>query len=478
ASMVALAFALYFLVILFVGFLSARRSSRSVADFFLGGRRMGSWVVALSAVASGRSAWLVLGLSGMAYTKGVSAVWACVGYIIVELLLFIFLGRRLRNFTGEKGDITLPDFLESRFSSPALRVISVIILLAFLTTYLGAQMLGGGKAFLGSLNIPQGWGLVLTAGIVFVYTIVGGFYAVSYTDVIQALFMILGLVVLPVVALVHQGGIQPILETLRALDPRLVDPWTLGAGGTIGLLGIGLGSPGNPHILVRYMSARDTDILRKSALIGTVWNVIMAWGAVMVGLVGRKIFPLANMLVNSDPENLYSALAQSYFHQFLFGLVMAAVFAAIMSTVDSQLLVASSAVARDIYQRFWGRRASERVMVWLSRGSVVLITGVALVLGYIGRNSQLVFWFVLLAWAGLGAAFGSVVILGLYWKRATAPGAIAGLLVGAITVFAWKLSGLSGFIYELVPAFILATVAVFVFSFLKKPAKDAQKGKS
>ncbi|MGC8893615.1 MAG: sodium/proline symporter [candidate division WOR-3 bacterium] len=476
--MVALAFALYFLVILFVGFLSARRSSRSVADFFLGGRRMGSWVVALSAVASGRSAWLVLGLSGMAYTKGVSAVWACVGYIIVELLLFIFLGRRLRNFTGEKGDITLPDFLESRFSSPALRVISVIILLAFLTTYLGAQMLGGGKAFLGSLNIPQGWGLVLTAGIVFVYTIVGGFYAVSYTDVIQALFMILGLVVLPVVALVHQGGIQPILETLRALDPRLVDPWTLGAGGTIGLLGIGLGSPGNPHILVRYMSARDTDILRKSALIGTVWNVIMAWGAVMVGLVGRKIFPLANMLVNSDPENLYSALAQSYFHQFLFGLVMAAVFAAIMSTVDSQLLVASSAVARDIYQRFWGRRASERVMVWLSRGSVVLITGVALVLGYIGRNSQLVFWFVLLAWAGLGAAFGSVVILGLYWKRATAPGAIAGLLVGAITVFAWKLSGLSGFIYELVPAFILATVAVFVFSFLKKPAKDAQKGKS
>ena len=467
--MVAPAFILYFALILAVGVLTARRSSRSVSDFFLGGRRMGSWVVALSAVASGRSAWLVLGLSGMAYAKGVSAVWACVGYIVVELLLFLFLGRRLRNFTGERGDITLPDFLESRFGSPALRVLSVVVLLAFLTTYLGAQMLGGGKAFLGSLNIPQAWGVVLTAGIVFIYTIVGGFYAVSYTDVIQALFMILGLVVLPVVALVHQGGIQPVLETLRALDPRLIDPWALGAGGAIGLVGIGLGSPGNPHILVRYMSARDTDILRKSALIGTVWNVLMAWGAVLVGLVGRKMFPLASMLANSDPENLYSALAQSYFHQFLFGLIMAAVFAAIMSTVDSQLLVASSAVARDIYQRFWGKRANERVMVWLSRVSVVLITGVALLLGYLGRNSQLIFWFVLLAWAGLGAAFGPVVILGLYWRRATAPGAIAGLLVGSATVFAWKLSGLSGFIYELVPAFGLATVAVFAFSFLKKP---------
>ncbi len=474
--MVALAFVIYFTLILAIGVLTARRSSRSVSDFFLGGRRMGSWVVALSAVASGRSAWLVLGLSGMAYAKGVSAIWACVGYILVELFLFLFLGRRLRAFTGEKGDITLPDFLESRFASPALRVISVIILLAFLTTYIGAQMMGGGKAFLGSLNIPQGWGVLLTAGIVFAYTLLGGFYAVSYTDVAQALFMILGLVVLPVIGLVHQGGVQPILEALTALDPRLIDPWSVGAGAVIGLLGIGLGSPGNPHILVRYMSAKDTDILRKSALIGTVWNVVMAWGAILVGLVGRKVFPRPEMLIGADPENLYAALAQSYFHQFLFGLVMAAVFAAIMSTVDSQLLVASSAVSRDIYQRFWGKRASERVMVWLSRGSVVLITVFALLLGYLGQNSQLVFWFVLLAWAGLGAAFGPVVILGLYWKRATAPGAIAGLLVGGITVFVWKLSGLSRFIYELVPAFVLATVAVFVFSFVAKRANNAQKG--
>jgi len=465
---VGLAFAVYFLAVLIVGALTARRSSRSVVDFFLGGRRMGSWVVALSAVASGRSAWLVLGLSGMAYSKGISAVWACVGYILVELFLFLFLGKRLRNFTAERGDITLPDFLESRFASPALRIISVVVLLAFLTTYLGAQMLGGGKAFYGSLGIPHAWGVVLTAGIVFIYTIAGGFYAVSYTDVIQALFMILGLVVLPVVALVHQGGVQPVLEVLKALDPKLVDPWALGAGGAIGLLGIGLGSPGNPHILVRYMSARDPEILRKSALIGTVWNVVMAWGAVLVGLAGRKMFPLPAALPNSDPENLYSSLAQAYFPPFLFGLIMAAVFAAIMSTVDSQLLVASSAVARDIYQRFWGKRANERVMVWLSRGSVVLITAAALLLGYLGRNSQLVFWFVLLAWAGLGAAFGPVVILGLYWRRATAPGAIAGMLVGAITVFAWKLSGLSRFIYELVPAFALSVIAVVVFSFLKK----------
>ncbi|MEO0181290.1 MAG: sodium/proline symporter [candidate division WOR-3 bacterium] len=466
--MVAAAFGLYFLVILLVGFLTARRSSRSVSDFFLGGRRMGSWVVALSAVASGRSAWLVLGLSGMAYAKGVSAVWACIGYIIVELFLFIFLGRRLRSFTGERGDITLPDFLESKFRSPALRVISVIILLSFLTTYIGAQVLGGGKAFFGSLDVPQAWGVVLTAGIVFLYTVFGGFYAVSYTDVIQAIFMILGLVLLPIVALVHQGGPGPLLEALRALDPRLVDPWALGAGATFGLLGIGLGSPGNPHILVRYMSARDTEILRKSAIIGTFWNVFMAWGAVFVGLAGRASFPRPDILPNADPENLYALLARMYFHPFLFGLVMAAVFAAIMSTVDSQLLVASSAVARDIYQRFWGKRASERVMVWLSRGSVALITLIALLLGYLGRSSQLVFWFVLLAWAGLGAAFGPAVILGLYWKRATAPGAIAGLIVGAITVFAWRISGLSGFLYELVPAFVLSAIAVFVFSFTKK----------
>ncbi len=468
--MVLAAYLVYFALILGIGVLTARASSRSMEDFFLGGRRMGPWVVALSAVASGRSAWLVLGLTGMAYTRGLGAVWAVVGYILVELFLFMFLGKRLRQFTAERGAITLPDFLEARFREAGawVRLASVLIIVVFLTAYVGAQTLGGGKAFHGSLGIPVGWGVALTAGIVLFYTILGGFYAVSFTDVVQALFMILGLLVLPAVVIASAGGMGFIVESLKALSPRHLDPWALGAGGIIGLLGIGLGSPGNPHILVRYMSAKDEDTLRRSGLVGTVWNVLMAWGAIYLGLAGRALVP-PEKLPGGDPENLYAMLAQAHFHPFLFGLVMAAVFAAIMSTVDSQLLVVSSGITRDIVQHFWPGRFSERAMFALSLLVVLLVILVGLALGYWGQES-LIFWFVLLAWASLGAAFGPPVILGLYWRGANGWGALAGMLAGALTTFLWKFLGLSKLIYELVPGFLAGLLAVILVSLGTKNA--------
>ncbi len=468
--MVLAAYLFYFALVLAIGLFTARVSGRSMEDFFLGGRRMGPWVVALSAVASGRSAWLVLGLTGMAYARGLGAVWAVVGYILVELFLFMFLGRRLRRFTGERGAITLPDFLEARFpeAGPWVRLTAILIIVVFLTTYVGAQTLGGGKAFHGSLGIPVGWGVALTAGIVLFYTILGGFYAVSFSDVVQALFMILGLVVLPATVIFSAGGLNFLLESLRALSPTHLDPWALGFGGILGLLGIGLGSPGNPHILVRYMSARDEDTLRRSGLVGTVWNVVMAWGAIYLGMAGRALVS-PDALPGGDPENLYALLAGQHFHPFVFGLVMAAVFAAIMSTVDSQLLIISSGITRDILQRFWPQRFGERVSVALSRLTVLLVILAGLALGYWGQGS-LIFWFVLLAWAGLGAAFGPPVILGLYWRGANGWGALAGMLVGATTTFLWKFFGLSRIIYELVPGFAAGLLAVWLVSLVTKNA--------
>jgi SSS family solute:Na+ symporter len=484
------AFALYLVVMIGIGVFCARFYTKTMGDFYLGGRKMNDWVVALSAVVSGRSSWLILGVSGYAFAQGISAVWAVVGYITVELFMFIFVGKRLRRYTEMVGAITLPDFYEARFRDRrhVLRLTSVIIIVVFMVFYISAQLTAGGKTFCQSFAIGDEYSLhsvLLTAAIVLLYTVLGGFVAVSVTDMLQAFFMIFGLVVLPIVAVINLGGPGILYEAISGAEGfPMVDPLALGLGGIIGYLGIGLGSPGNPHILVRYMSIKRPELLRKSAVVGTVWNVLMAWGAVFVGLVARAQVEMGGRPgeMASDPERIFPSLAAQHMHPFLAGLMIAAVFAAIMSTVDSQLLVASSAVSRDLYQKIikGQRGVAERQMVFLSRVVILVMIVVATVIAATAikypATKHIVFWLVLFAWGGLGASFGSTLLLALFWKGTTMWGVFAGLISGTVVTIVWKsVPRLTDIVYELIPAFGISFLLVIIVSLRTRPPDGAEE---
>jgi sodium/proline symporter len=468
----------YLLLIVGVGIYSSRFSSQGISEFFIGGRKMNRIVVALSAVVSGRSAWLLLGVTGMAYSRGPSAIWAVAGYIIVELFLFLYYAKRLRNFSEKRDCITIPDFFSERFSDKdgILRTLLVTIFLIFMIGYVSAQFVAGGKAFASGFGLEMNTGIIITAAIVLLYTVVGGFLAVSLTDMFQAAFMLIALVVLPVIAVINIGGLSELIEQLTLLNVAYIDPFAVTAGVAIGFLGIGLGSPGNPHILARYMSIDDSKQLRVAAVVGTVWNVLMAWGAVFIGLAGRVYFPDVAMLPDSDTENLFPMLAQLQLHPALFGIVLASIFAAIMSTADSQLLVAASSVVRDIYEKQIkkGEKVPQKKLVLLSRIVVVGLVLIALLFGFIATD--LVFWLVLFAWAGLGASLGPTSILALYWKGTTRAGVIAGLITGTLVTIVWYyIPLLKNSLYELIPGFAAAMLMTWLVSLFTKPAPDARK---
>lgn len=461
------AFVLYYVFIVSIGFYFSKFSSSGMNEFFLGGRKMKRFVVALSAVVSGRSAWLLLGVSGLAYTRGVSAVWTVVGYIVVEFFLFVIVAVRLRRETEATDSLTIPDYFEARYNdhSGVLRIVSASIILIFMVTYVAAQFSGGGKAFHASFGIDANWGIAITMGIVLVFTILGGFSAVSVIDMIQAICMILALIILPAVAIIKFGGLSEMWSILKMLNPRLVDPMALTTGALIGFVGIGLGSPGNPHILVRYMSIDDPRQLRVSAIIGTIWNILMAGGAIFIGLIGRAMFPGVDLLPAADTEQLYPFLAQKHLPPFWFGLILASIFAAIMSTADSQLLVAASAVVRDVYQKIFRKKIelAQIQLVNLSRAVIFILVLFALFLAIVAQ--KMIFWLVLFAWGGLGASFGPSVLLSLFWKKTTKWGVLAGLISGTLVVIIWnQIAVLKNFVYELIPAFIISTILVIVVS--------------
>ena len=310
-----------------VGLIAMFRT-KNQSDFFIGGRAMNKFVVALSAVSSGRSSWLVLGVSGMAYMRGVGAVWAVVGYITAEMFQFVFIGRRLREQSEEYGSLTLLDYLESRHNDYGhfIRIVGACIIGIFVTAYVAAQFNAGALSLSTGLGLPHFFSnlfgdhpfvvsqLPIIAALLFggllilIYMVLGGYIAVAYNDVIRAIIMILGLIVLPLAGLIRLGGLKSLLLTLSNLNPAYVDSTSLGAGVIIGFLGIGLGSPGQPHILVRYMSIDDPDRLRQSTVIGTIWNVLMAWGAVFIGLLGRVLIPQADALPDGNSEMIYLVL--------------------------------------------------------------------------------------------------------------------------------------------------------------------------
>ncbi len=468
---------LYLTAVLAIGILASRFSSKNLEHYFLADRSLGPFVVALSTVASGRSAWMLLGYSGMAFALGVSALWATVGYIAAEAVLFVTVGRRLRNATQSQGDITLADFFASRFPKYALplRLISALTMIVFLTTYVSAQFLGAGKTLQSSFGLSMEWGIAITAAIVLFYTILGGFLAVAITDVVQGLMMVGALIGVPLYVIFQTGGFSEMLQKLSAIDTGLLDPANIAGMMLIGFVGIGLGSVGNPHILVRYMSAKKESDLKRAAVIGTAANILMAVGATLTGLIARALYVSADRLPSGDKENVLPYLAQQHLHPFVFGLILAAIFAAIMSTCDSQLLVSASSVVRDLYQKIFrrGETISDRALVSLSRATIFILTALASI-GAVGKW-DFVFSFVLLAWAGLGATFGPALLFSLYWRKTHPAALIAGMVTGGATVAIWKLvPGVQSYfdnLYELVPAFFLSCLVIWVGSLLANSNK-------
>lgn len=473
AAVALTSFIVYLVVLLAIGFHAARASSANLGEFFIAGRRLNRFVVTISAVVSGRSAWLLLGVSGMAYARGASALWTVAGYTLAEFLLFLFYAPRLRRFAERYDCITIPDFFAARLGdhNDRLRPLLAIITFVFMIAYVAAQLVAGGKAMSASFGMEANTGVLVTAAIVLTYTTMGGFLAVSRTDVFQGILMIVALVVLPVVAVADLGGWRAMMTQLQAFNATMLDPWALSFGALLGFIGIGLGSPGNPHILVRYMAIRDPSQFRFVALVGTGWNVVMGAGAVIVGLAGRVYFPEVGLLPGADTEQLYPLLAEQHLPAVLFGVVVAAIFAAIMSTADSQLLVAASSVVQDVYVKVLrrGLALTGAQLVRYSRVTVVLIVLAALGLGF--GAQEIVFWLVLFAWAGLGASFGPTSILALFWRGATRAGVAAGAIAGALTAIVWYYTpALRATLYELIPAFavgLLVTVAVSRFT--RKP---------
>lgn len=469
-----LAFGIFLLTLflpVFIGVVT-RRKMRNQSDFFIGGRAMGKFVVALSAVSSGRSSWLVLGVSGMAYKLGTGAVWAVVGYITAEMFQFVYLGRKLRTQTESMDSITLLDYFESRFDDrkQGIRIAGSVIIAIFITAYVAAQFNAGAKAMGTALDVSVLAALTLSGILVLVYMVLGGYIAVAYNDVVRAVILIIGLVVFPVYGLVKIGGFEVLLQTMARLNPVLVDPFSLSLGVIIGFVGIGLGSPGQPHIVVRYMSIDDPDKLRLSTVIGTFWNVVLGWGAVFIGLLGRALVPAAETLPQGDPEVIYLVLASDFFGPALYGLIIGGIFAAILSTADSQLLVVASTFVRDVYEKIMKRGTviPESQKLRLSRWVVILSGVLALAMAYLAQD--LIFWLVLFAWGGLGASFGTSLIFALYWKRADRRGILAGMITGTVVTILWKLflknpTGL----YELIPAFVLSSLAILLFGLVRKP---------
>lgn len=482
----AVSFAIYTLLIVVVGVLAGRGASRDQESYFLGGRTLGPWVAALSAGASSESGWLTLGLVGWAFTSGVSAYWILPGVLLGYLFNWTVLAGRLRSESERLGAITIPDYLSFRFGEsdgkgggalPIVRLLSVMVILVAMWMYVGAQFAAAGKAFEAAFGIDYLVGVGLGAAIVLIYTVIGGFRSACWTDFIQALVMILALVIFPFWMLLDAGGVGFIQSSLAEVDDgKLLGFWPEKTGMAFlgflfgsGALGINFGYPGQPHVLVRFLALRSRRDAIAGAVISITWGALVLAGAVTLGLLARSYTVteaawtsgMSAELAAGASDSGQTALvlsANALLPGMLSGVVLAAVLAAICSTADSQLVVAASAAANDIYSRLIrpGRSSS------LVNRITVLILGVGAI-GLVFDPDLNLFSFVLVyGWAILGAGFGPQVLLALYWKGATRAGAIAGIATGFAMALGWKMfydeaaTGVE--LYNLPVAFVAALI--------------------
>ncbi|MEW6989472.1 sodium/proline symporter PutP [Colwelliaceae bacterium 6441] len=473
--------ALYFIAMLAIGLYAFKKSTSDVSGYMLGGRSLSPSVTALSAGASDMSGWMLMGLPGAMYLSGLSSMWIAFGLVIGAFLNYLIVAPRLRTYTEVANDsITLPDFFENRFhdKSRALRIVSSLVIIVFFTLYTSSGVVAGGKLFESSFGLNYEAGLYITAGVVVIYTLFGGFLAVSLTDFVQGCIMFIALVLVPTVVLNDVGGISAVSQTVQGINPEL---FNLLSGVSIitiiSSMAWGLGYFGQPHIIVRFMAIRSIEDIPVARRIGMGWMIVSICGAMATGFVGIAYIAKTGTELK-DAETIFILLSQVLFSPLISGFLLAAILAAIMSTISSQLLVTSSSLTGDFYQAFLNKEASEKQLVFVGRLSVLAVALVAIFLAY-DRDSSILS-LVSNAWAGFGAAFGPVVILSLYWKKMNRNGALAGIITGAATVLFWIYApitiggqSLSSIVYEIVPGFILCSIAIIVVSKMTHQPQEA-----
>ena len=447
----------------------SRKETHTLKGFYLAGKKLPYWVVAFSANATGESGWLLLGLTGMGYAVGAQAYWVIVGEMIGIAASWGFISRKLKRLSDETDSITLPDILAAKFDDRwhLIRGVAVAIIAVMVTTYVSAQMVATGKAFSGFIGLDYRAGVIIGAVIIIGYTFVGGYKAVSYTDVVQGVLMLAGLIAVPLVAISAAGGWGQMTATLNEYDPGFIDMFSVLDGSTAGFVAavsfaaIGLPFLGVPQMLIRYMSARDDTELKKARIVSITVLFIFLFGAVTAGIAGRALFPGLE-----DSEQVFPTLASELFPPLLTGVLFVIVLSAIMSTVDSLLLLASSSIVRDTMQKILGNPSSDATLAGYGKVVTVIIGVIAVFVAVYMAENKLIFWFVLFSWSGLGAAFGPVVLALLYDRRTTGAGIVAGMLGGFLTSLVWVQffkAGAYG-LYEAIPGFTVAAVATVAVS--------------
>ncbi len=465
-TIITIVFLIYLAIL--AGFaLWSREESHTMSGYFIAGKKLPPWVVAFSTNATGESGWLLLGLTGMGYAVGAQAFWVVAGEVLGIALAWLLLSRRLKRLADESDSITLPDVLDARFNDSAhvIRKLSVLIIVVMVSAYVAAQMVATGKAFAGFTDLDYSTGVVVGAAVIIFYTLVGGYKAVAWTDLFQGVLMLLGLIIVPVIAIDAGGGWSAVTTSLRGQEAGLLSPWgpqgksTAAMVGIVSFLAIGLPFMGVPQLMVRFMSARSEKSLVPAMVISVIVILLFDLGAVLTGMAGRALFPGLE-----DPETILPVISTTLLHPVLGGVMMVVVLAAIMSTVDSLLILASSAIVRDYLQKIRGSAKVDRALAHMGK-LVTLIIGVIGVV-FALNQTPLIFWFVLFAWSGLGAAFGPVLLCALWYPRTNLAGAVAGMLGGFITTVLWVL-WLKPYFYDLlevIPGFAVGLALTVIVS--------------
>jgi len=499
---ILIAMSAYMLVVIGIGIYFAKRANQNSNNYFLGGRSLGPWIAAMSAEASDMSGWLLMGLPGVAYWCGLAdAAWTAIGLAIGTYLNWLLVSKRLRRYSSISGNaITIPDFFSNRFHDrkKVLMSIAALFILVFFTVYAASCFVTCGKLFSTLFGFSYQSMMIVGAIFVIAYTFLGGFLAESASDFMQSIVMIFALTVTLVVATVAAGGPAQIVENIKGIPGffeffGIAQPVTadgvqqvqngkalFGDAGVYGFLTVistmswGLGYFGMPQVLLRFMAIRKAEELGKSRRIATTWAVISMAAAVMIGIIGRVLYP-AELTTAGQAENIFILISSNLLPPLIAGLVMAGILAATISSSDSYLLIAASAFSKNIFQGILKKDASEKTVMNVSRITLLLIAAVGILIAM--DESSVIFKVVSFAWAGFGATFGPIMLFSLFWKRTTLQGAVAGMLAGGVSVFVWKLvlRPLGGVldIYELLPAFLISCLFIFTVSLLtKKPSEE------
>ncbi len=488
-----IAMVVYMLAVVGIGIYFSKRANRNAESYFLGSRSLGPWVAAFSAEASDMSGWLLMGLPGLAYWTGLAeAGWTAIGLFIGTYFNWLIVSKRLRRYSERLEAITIPGFFSRRFheKNNLIQLIASLFIIVFFTVYAGQCLASCGKLFVNLFGLEYHEMMILAAIFVLLYTFLGGFLAESASDFLQAIVMVVALVAIVALSVANAGGLSAVIENAKSIDgflslnqvatPSTTEANAFGASNPYSILTIasslawGLGYFGMPQVLLRFMGIRNEGELTRSRRVACIWLIISMGAALFIGIVGRSV-PGLQYLSNAEAENIFIDTAAAFLPPLLAGLACAGILAASISSSDSYLLISTSALAENIYHGILKKDASDKQVMLVSRVAMTVITIIAMVIAW--DSNSTIFGITSFAWAGFGATFGPLMLFSLFWKRVNKAGALAGMVVGGSMVFIWKyvfapMGGVFA-IYELLPAFIIGSIALVVVSLIT-PAPNAE----